>query len=380
VEALIGIRPASVLAGAGAPSVERPQMPRSAADRIAVAIIGAGFIADYHVNGLRAAGGADVSALVGRRHEAAARKAQSLGITRIETDHRRVLDDKSIDAVVVASPDDTHERIAIDALSAGKSVLLQKPMALDSAQCENIIRSAGRSTGKLTVSFMHRYFPEVIWLGEILRQGKLGAVHSVRMRNATPGADWSDWFFNPGNVSGGVVMQLGVHGIDLCQHLFGPIGHVTAEMTTARPERKLADGRMIRSRLEDNVLALYRLAGGARASHEMSYTEIRGCDRFRLEVYAEFGTVWLRTERGPASMFAPSLTGRDVWAVPDLPDAPFGQAHHRHWLSIVRGEVAPDDTPLAGLNSIEVAEAIYRAARTGRRIPVRPDRPAEATP
>src|SRR5690606_37582095 len=114
-----------------------------------------------------------------------------------------------------------------------------------------IIAAAARSAGKLTVSFMHRYFPEVAWLRGMLEQGRLGQIHSVRIRNATPGADWNDWFFKRGSVSGGVVMQLGVHGIDLCQHLFGPIEHVAAEMTTARPERILADGRVVRSELED---------------------------------------------------------------------------------------------------------------------------------
>lgn len=355
-------------------------MPDPAADMVTVAVIGAGFIADYHVNGLAAAGGADVAALVGRRHEATAKKARSLGITRVETDYRKVLDDKTIDAVVVASPDGTHERIAVDALAAGKSVLLQKPMALDSTQCRNIIDSATGSAGTLTVSFMHRYFPEVAWLREMLQQEKLGAIHSARIRNATPGADWNDWFFKPGNVSGGVVMQLGVHGIDLCRHLFGPIASVAAEMLTARPERKLADGRTVRSEFEDNVLALYRLAGGMQASHEMSYTEIRGCDRFRLEVYGEHGTVWLRSERGAASIFAPSVTGQDAWVAPELVEAPFGQAHHRHWLSIVRGEVPPDDTPLAGLASIEVAETIYKAAKAGSRTPVGRGAKSDARP
>lgn len=344
-------------------------MPDAATDKVTVAIIGAGFIADYHVNGLRTAGGADIAVLVGRRPEATARRAAQLGIPRVEVDYRAVLDDKSIDAVVIASPDATHERMAIDALGAGKSVLLQKPMALDSRQCKSIIAAADRSAARLTVSFMHRYFPEVVWLREMLRQGSLGAVQSARVRNATPGADWSDWFFQPGNVSGGVVMQLGVHGIDLCRHLFGPIASVAAEMTTASPERRLADGRTVRSQLEDNVLALYRLASGAQVSHEMSYTELRGCDRFRLEVYTERGTVWLRTERGPAALFAPSLSGDDGWAAPTLPGQPFGQAHHRHWLSVVRGDAPADDTAHAGLQSVAVAEAIYAAARSGRRTP-----------
>lgn len=344
-------------------------MSRVTAKSVSVAVIGAGFISDYHVNGLRAAGGADIAAMVGRRPEATTRKAESLGISRVETDYRRVLDDRSIDAVVVASPDDTHERIAIDALQAGKHVLLQKPMGLDSAQCRAIVHADVIAGCRLTVSFMHRYFSEVRWLRDLLASGSMGKIHSVCIRNATPGADWGDWFFTPGNVLGGVVMQLGVHGIDLCRHLFGPVASVSAEMMTACPERRLADGRIVRSQLEDNVFATYRLSNGIQASHEMSYSELQGCDRFRLEVYAENGTVWLRTERGPAALYAPAVTGKAEWVVPPLAEAVLGEAHHRHWLSIVRGDAPPDDTPRAGLQSVTVAEAIYSAARSGQRTP-----------
>jgi predicted dehydrogenase len=347
-------------------------MPPPASETIAVAVIGAGFISDYHVHGIRAAGGATVSTLVGRRRDMTAAKAALLGIPGVEIDYRAVLDDPSIQGVVVASPDDMHERMAIDALAAGKSVLLQKPMAMDSRQCRSIIDSAEASRGKLTVSFMHRYFPEVAWLRDVLSGGRLGPIHSVRMRNATPGADWSGWFFQPGKVAGGVVMQLGVHGIDLCRHLFGEIESVKADMFIAKPERRLADGTAVRSTLEDNTVAFYRFTSGFGASHEMSWTELRGCDRFRLEVYAERGTVWLRTERGPAAIFAPSVTGKDGWVTPNLAEAPFGQAHHRHWLDIVRGNVPPDDTPLAGLRSVMVAEAVYAAARTNGRVAVPP--------
>jgi predicted dehydrogenase len=334
---------------------------------IAVAVIGGGFIADYHVNGIRAAGGAEVTVLVSRSAANAARRSVDLGIARWETDYRVVLADPAIDAVVVATPDDTHAAIAIDALAAGKAVLLQKPMALDAEECLGIIAAEKASSATLTVSFMHRYFPEVCWLKHVLAEGTLGPIHTLRMRNATPGADWNDWFYTAGHVSGGVVMQLGVHGIDLIRHLFGPISEVSARTTTARPERRLKDGRTVRSRLEDNALAGYLLPGGVMASHEMSYTEAQGCDRFRLEVYGERGTAWLRTELGPAALYAPAATGREDWVRPELAAEPFGAAHHRHWLSIVRGEGPRDDTPEAGLASIEVAEAIYRASASGCR-------------
>jgi hypothetical protein len=57
------------------------------------------------------------------------------------------------------------------------------------------------------------------------------------------------------------------------------------------------------------------------------------------------------------------VTGQREWIVPALPQEPFGHAHHRHWLAVVRGEEPQDDTPEAGLLTVSIAEEIYRSAR-----------------
>lgn len=346
-------------------------MKLRAANELNIAVIGAGFISDYHVGGLQAAGATNVSILVGRSLEKTRKRADALGIEKISTNYHEVLADPAIDAVVIATPDATHHQITIDALQAGKATLLQKPMAMNSTECHDILALARTGTAPLTVSFMHRYFPEVRWLKALLASGSLGPIHSIRLRNATPGADWADWFYSPDNVSGGVVMQLGVHGIDLIQHIAGPIATVNAAIATQKPERILEDGRRIHTALEDNAIARYALQSGTMVSHEMSYTEIAGCDRFRLELYAEKGTVWLRTERGQAAIFAPDVTGTDGWIIPsEVVEEPLGQAHHIHWVDIAAGQVPGDDTPEAGLSSIQVGEAIYKAAKSGSTLTV----------
>ncbi len=337
-----------------------------AADKpLRVAIFGTGFISTYHIDGLKAAGGCEIAALVGRDAEKTRNRAAQSGIARAETDAAKVLADPSIDAVVIATPDATHLPLALASLQAGKSVLLQKPMALSSSECSQILAAASRSRGRLSVSFMHRYFAEVQWLKTLLESKALGKVHTVRIRNATAGADWAAWFYQQGTVSGGVVMQLGVHGIDLIHHLLGPVSSISARAMIARPCRTLVDGSTITSALEDNVLAHYETASGTLVSHEMSYTEIAGCDRFRLELYAEKGTVWLRTERGGAAIFVPEVTGREEWVTPELPEQPLGRDHHAHWIAVASGRADPDGTGEAGLTSISVAESIYRAAKSG---------------
>lgn len=339
-------------------------------EKINVAIIGAGFISDYHIDGIRAAGGAQITTLVGRTEDKTRQRALDFDIPDFSTDYQTVLADSNIQAVVIATPDATHLPIATKALEAGKDVLLQKPMAMTSDQCREIIAAASKSSGRLSVSFMHRYFPEVRWLSRALQQNRFGRIHSIRLRNATPGAGWAEWFYDPQMVAGGVVMQLGVHGIDLVQHLFGPIASVMAVTSTMQPARDLDDGRIAQVRVEDNAQAIYRLASGIHVTHEMSWTEVAGCDRFRLEVYFEDATVWLRSQRASVLFSHPGAVGSEEWQMADVEDTPLGQAHHRHWLQSVSRTADEDDTARAGLSSMIVGEHIYESSRRERMIQI----------
>jgi len=339
---------------------------------IRIGCIGAGFIADYHLAGLAAAGGAEVRVIAARTRTRAEALAARFRVPEVADDWRAVPERPDIDAVLILTPDDTHEAIAIGAAEAGKAILLQKPMAPTAAACRRIIAAARAAGVDLQVSFMHRHFEEVVHVQELLASGRLGAVDAVRIRNATPGADWNDWFFSKERVGGGVVLQLGIHGIDLLRHLFGDIETVRAATTLRRGERTLADGRTVRPDNEDNALALYRLAGDALGTHEMSMSEVAGCDRFRLEIYGEKGTAWLRTERGRLALFAPAVTGERGWFVPQLSEPAMGARQHARWLAGLCGEAPPERTAEDGLAAALVAEAIYRSAASGKEEPVAP--------
>jgi predicted dehydrogenase len=330
--------------------------------KIRIGAIGAGFIADYHLDGLAAAGGADVRVLYGRTRETTHALAKRHGIPEITEDWRRVIDRKDIDAVVITTPDHTHAEIAIAAAAARKAILLQKPMATSSTDCRRVIAAARTAGTPLQVSFMHRYFEEVVRARELLAEDKTGPVFSVRMRNATPGPDWKTWFFSRANVGGGVVMQLGVHGIDVLRHLFGDIVAVSGTTAIRKTERILVDGTVVRPDNEDQALAVYKFRNGLIGNHEMSFSEIHGCDRFTLEIYCADATLWLRSMRGRLALFAPAITGVKDWVVPDLPNPPMGARHHAHFLDIVRGNAPPDTTPEDGLATVLIAEALYRAA------------------
>ena len=332
-------------------------------DEVGVGIIGAGFIADYHLEALTALQVASTRAIAARSTDRARALAAVYGIPSVEANWRALLSRADIAAVVIATPDDTHCEIACAALESGKAVLLQKPMARTGAEARTILAAARRSGAPLEVSFMHRHLPEVVRTREILRTGRCGRVLSARLRNATPGPDWSEWFYSRDKVGGGVVLQLGVHGIDLVLHLLGPIEGVLAMTSLGRPQRTLRDGRVIHPDNEDLANALYRLEGGATVSHEMSMSEVAGTDRFALEIYCTDATLHLR---GPRGLLAVRWAGGTEWDVPDLSDEPAGLRHHAEFLDVAAGRRPATGTAQCALTGLLVAEAVYRSAERGR--------------
>jgi predicted dehydrogenase len=348
--------------------------------RIGVAMLGAGFIAEYHLAGLAATGRADVRTVVARTLTSARKAADRFGVADAGDDLRAALARDDVEAVIVATPDHTHEAVAIAAANAGKAILVQKPLADSVAAAGRIVDAAHAAGIDLQVSFMHRFFDEVVearrWLGE----GAIGRVLSARVRNATPGPDWGDWFFRKASVPHGVADQLGVHGIDLVEQLLAPIRHVSACARIAMPVRTLRDGRRVEVETPDNVVATYTLDDGTLVAHEMSQTEVAGCDRFRMELYGERGTIWLRSERGRFAAYASGGQG-DGWSVPALAATPHGKRLHDAWLAGISGEAPRLTTAHDAMRGMRVVEAMMRSSdREGACVAVeRPASPQRVT-
>lgn len=331
-------------------------------DRIGIALIGAGFIADYHLGGLACVAAANVRVVASRTLAKARDLAARHGVPNETDDISAAIRRPDVAAVIVTTPDDTHETLAVEAMRAGRAVLLQKPMAPTSAACRRILAAAEETGTDLQVSWMHRHFDEVVAARALLAEGVVGRVTSVRVRNATPGPDWGDWFFRRDIVGGGVVLQLGTHGIDLIGHLFGPIVSVSARTATLLPERRLRNGRIVSVENPDTAHAVYEMDGGPLVHHEMSMIEPAGTDRFRMEVYGTEGALWLRTERG---LLASSRKGAETWTAYSVPDASLGRRHHQQWIDGLLGSRPKEETARDGLRGLLVAEAIVASADRG---------------
>jgi predicted dehydrogenase len=336
---------------------------------VKVGILGAGEISRYHVDGLRAAGGCEIRVVCARRAENAGKLAEDYGIAEVETDTAAMFERHDLDAIVIATPVDTHGPLAGAALDAGRAVLLQKPAAGSSREAARIEDLAQRAGALLSISFMHRYFDEVVELRRLLDEGRLGRVYAMRVRNATPGPAWSGTYYRQpqGGMLGGVVAELGVHGIDLVRQLAGEIRSVSARARQIHPVRTLRDGSVVTSEIDDHVVALYE-TDSISVVHEMDYAEAAGTDRFTLEVHGTEGAAVLRGPLGALALAEREHGG--AWQTYEVAATAFGERQHRHFLDQVRGEAPPDGTARDAVAGLRVAEAVTESFMTQREVEV----------
>jgi predicted dehydrogenase len=142
-------------------------------------------------------------------------------------DWRQAVLDPRAEAVDICLPTNLHAPAVITALDAGKHVLVEKPMALDTASTEAML-DAARCKGRiLMVAQVLRFFPSYRAMVELVKSGRLGAVRAAMFRRRSAAPSWSPWLLDP-KISGGAVFDLLVHDVDMCLHLFGPPQAVSA--------------------------------------------------------------------------------------------------------------------------------------------------------
>jgi predicted dehydrogenase len=188
---------------------------------VRIAILGSGFIAAYHARGVAELPGAEVVAAANWRPESLAKLAETFAIPRQTTEWRELVGDPGIDAVVVATPNSLHAEQTIAFLEAGQHVLLEKPMAMDLAETDQMVAAAERSDAHLMVAHCWRFHPDVIALRDRIAAGELGEI--VKTRGYGVHAKWgpAGWFVDPALAGGGALADMGVHAIDTARFLLG---------------------------------------------------------------------------------------------------------------------------------------------------------------
>ena len=150
------------------------------------AIIGFGRFGMVHAQVLQGLSGIELAGVSSRQAGPLAERAATLGIERVETDYRRLLDDDQVDVVSIVTHWKEHHQIALAALAAGKHVLLEKPMAVDTGQCLDLLAAAQDAPGQLMVGHICRFDPRYSLARESIRRGEIGQIVSMHARRNLP--------------------------------------------------------------------------------------------------------------------------------------------------------------------------------------------------
>lgn len=190
-----------------------------------IGFIGCGGIANQkHLPGMAQQSGVDLVAfcdLIPERAEEAAAKYGAPG-AKVYTDYRELLEDPSIDAVHVLTPNVSHSEITVAALDAGKHVLCEKPMAINSEEAQRMLDARNRSGKLLTIGYQYRHFHDHAVAKKVVDEGWLGDVYYAEAtyirRRGVP--TWGV-FTDKSKQGGGALIDIGTHALDLTLWLMG---------------------------------------------------------------------------------------------------------------------------------------------------------------
>ena len=330
----------------------------------AIAVIGSGSIADQHLNAIREIPHAKLAGVYSRTKE----KAQKLGERegcRWTTDVHELLRDPAVEVVDIVTSSGSHGAIAIEALGAGKHVLVEKPMAMTLTECDRML-SLARSKGvSLSVVSQRRSEEQNRAIKEAVAGGAIGRLLLIevscpyyRTQEYYDSADWR------GKIAtdGGAIMNQGIHAVDLMLWFAGPARSVQGRCAT----------QTHRMEAEDLALAIVNFESGAFGTI-MASTSIQPGFQPCLNLYGEKGTI--------------KLEGATIvhWTVPGLAKPEFGElkasagvstpklASHEHHraqlldaLAAIEEKRAPLVTGEDGRRAVALIEGLYAASKSGR--------------
>ena len=251
---------------------------------IKVGLIGTGGISGVHLGGYSRNPNAEIYALCDINEKNLAKRAEEYKVSRTFTDYREMLALKELDAVSVCTWNSAHAECAIAALRAGKHVLCEKPMALNTAQAQEMEKAAKESGKLLMIGFVRRFGNDCAVLKDFIDSGSFGEIYYAKAqylrRKGCPGG----WFGDKSRSGGGPLIDLGVHVIDLCRYLMGgpqPVSVYGATFSKLGDRRHIKDARGYSSTVvskddifdvEDMATALIRFDNGAVLSVEASFS------------------------------------------------------------------------------------------------------------
>ena len=251
-------------------------------------IVGCGMIADFHAQALRSIAGARLIGVTDVNFAGAQIFAEKHGVLAYKS-YEDMLKNDAIQAVCVCTPSGYHAELAKSALLAGKHVAVEKPIAMTVSEADAVIEAAEKSGKLLMVISQLRFSRDAIRLRDAVQGGSLGQIRFCnlsmkywREESYYAGSSWKGSRL----LDGGVLMNQGIHGIDLLRYVIG--GVTVLSSVTDRIYHKIE--------APDTALALLRYDCGALGTLEATTAAFPGFD-LQLEIIGEKGRAVFTQER-----------------------------------------------------------------------------------
>lgn len=328
-----------------------------------VALVGAGSFGQAHLRAYGQIDRAGVTWVCDRDPDLARRVAQEWGVPRWTGDITDVLSDPDVELVDLVTPVALHAPQAIAALEAGKSVLCEKPMALDLDEALWMAEVAEAATGQLHVKYHQRFDPVHALVRDAVRDQRYGralVAHISLLGDHTPALrSRTHWRGDPKMTGGGCLFESGAHLIDLAHFWFGPARHVTArthQLAVDNPDKGEDTATLVVEFVGGEVLTLVGFWGAPAWDWRK---DVFTSDQVRLGVTTGTDNVLVLERAGG---------DRETLAVQEDWFARSVQASIAHTLAAIAGEEEQAVPLPEALASMRTLEAAYRSEAEGRTV------------
>ena len=330
-----------------------------------IAFAGTGYINKVHAQAAQNSG-LELAAVVNHNKDSMVEFGKKFGIARQYESVDAMLKDGSVDALVVSTPNYLHASQTIAALNAGVHVMVEKPMAMNANEAEQMNSAANNSGAMLMVAHCWRFDPDVLWLKE--QSKKLGKI--IRTKGIGVHTHWgpSGWFTKKEFAGGGAMADMGIHALDTARFLLGdpkPIS-VYAKIGIHYGNYDVDDTGVIIVEW-DNGATSYIESGWwqPHADGPEAATQLYGIEGFgslfptRVEVVnrkeekldvVESGFEFPRKEHCPQSLYDDQL---------------------KYFVECIQKNQTPVPGGMEGLMNMKVVDAAYESSRTGRVVEVK---------
>ena len=327
--------------------------------KIKVALIGAGYISDYHARGLRALPNVEIVAVVSKQLDNAKNFAGKYNIKEAYTTILDVVSDNTIDAAIISTPNVYHVPYAIRLLENGKDVFIEKPMAMNAKEGMQLAEVAEKYGRSVMVGHMWRFDVDTQYIKESIDSGKIGKVIKTKSYGIHENWGPQGWFTKNDLAGGGALADMGVHAIDTIRYLLGnpePV-KVYARIATHFGDYDVDDSGIIIITWNNGTESI--IESGWWQPHMDGPEASSGI--YGTKGYASLFPTFLKLKKGESS----------EQVIPDLPEREdhCAQVIYTKQMEYFIDCVRTGSTPTPGLREgqiiMQIVDAAYRSSRTG---------------